>query len=104
MVERNSQLTVRTTQGISLARVKGFNPENVRKFFELYEPEFIKISSQPHRLFNVDETGITVVQHKHGKVISFKVKKEVGKLISGDRGCPITVITCMNAVGTYVPQ
>jgi hypothetical protein len=28
----------RTPQGISQARVEGFNPENVRKFFEMCEP------------------------------------------------------------------
>jgi hypothetical protein len=98
----NSQLTVRTPQGTSHARAKGFNPKNVRKFFEVYEPEFRKINSQPHRLFNVDETGITVVQQKHSKVISLNGKKEVGKLTFVERGCLITIITCMNTVGTYV--
>jgi hypothetical protein len=75
----------------------------VRKFFEIYGPEFRKINSQPHRLFNVDETGITVVQHKHRKVISLKGNKKVGKLTSDERGYFITVIACMNAVSTYVP-
>jgi hypothetical protein len=45
-LKQNSQLKMRTTQGTSHAQAKGFNQENVRKFFELYEPEFRKINSQ----------------------------------------------------------
>jgi hypothetical protein len=31
-------LSIRTPQGISAARVKAFTPENVAKFFDIYEP------------------------------------------------------------------
>jgi hypothetical protein len=31
-------------------------------------------------------------------------KKEVSSLTSAERGNLITVVTCMNATGTYVPQ
>ncbi|KAJ4451750.1 hypothetical protein ANN_03221 [Periplaneta americana] len=43
--------------------------------------EFLKISGQPHRLFIVDETDITVVQHKTEKVLSLKVGTYVPPLI-----------------------
>lgn len=48
-------------------------------------------------------TGITVVQHKRFKVISMKGKKQVGALTSLERGKLMTIVTCMNACGTYVP-
>lgn len=102
-LKNHPQLSLRKPQGTSFARVKGFSPENVKRFFELYEPELLRIKSQPHRLYNVDETGITIVQHKVSKVITLKGKKSVGCLTSVKRGKLITVVMCMNAVGSYVP-
>lgn len=49
-LRRHTQLSLKKPQGTSFARVKGFNPENVKRFFEIYEPELLKINSQPHRL------------------------------------------------------
>lgn len=102
-LNRNPQLSMRSPQGISAARVKAFTPENVQIFFDIYEAELEKIKFLPHRLFNVDETGITVVQHKHAKVLALKGKKQVCSLTSMERGKLITVVTAMNAAGTFVP-
>ena len=54
-------------------------------------------------MFIVDVTGITAVQHRHSKVVSMRGKKEVASLTSAERGNLITVVTYMNATGTYVP-
>jgi hypothetical protein len=63
-------------------------PEIVRTFFELCETGLTKISSQPHRLFNVHETGMTFVQLKQSKVKTLEGKvKKAHKLTSGERGC-----------------
>jgi hypothetical protein len=72
--KRNFQPTVRTLQDSFHVRVKGFSPENVCKFFEIYEPEFRKFNPHKHRFFSVDETGSTVVQHKSSKVTSLQEK------------------------------
>lgn len=101
--KRHPQLSMRTPQGMSAARIKGFTAENVSTFFDLYEPEYNKLQDPFQRIFNVDETGITVVQHKHSKVISLRGKKQVSSLTSAERGKLITVVTCMNASGVYVP-
>jgi hypothetical protein len=82
----------RTPQGISHARVEGFNAENVRKFFDLCEPDLGR-SIHNRRLLGVDETGTTVVRRKHNEAVSLKGKKEVGKLTSGKTGRLITGIT-----------
>nr|CAH7767143.1 unnamed protein product [Callosobruchus chinensis] len=100
---RHPQLSMRTPQGMSAARVKSFTPEKVSGFFDLYEPEYNKIQNPSQRVFNVDETGITIVQHKHSKVISLKGKKQISTLTSAERGKLITIITCMNASGVYIP-
>jgi hypothetical protein len=51
-------LTVRMPQGISAARVTSFTKENMNKFFDLLEPELKKISFNPNRPYNCDETGM----------------------------------------------
>lgn len=102
-LKRHPSLAVRTPRAVSLSRVKNFTKEKVDAFFDLLKPELDKIQFNPHKIFNVDETGITVVQGTRSKVISMKGKKEVGKLSSAERGALITVVICMNAAGFYVP-
>ncbi|XP_039313972.1 uncharacterized protein LOC105206643 [Solenopsis invicta] len=102
-LRRHPILSIRTPQSVSSARVKGFTKENVAKFFDIYESQLLKIKYSPNRLYNVDETGITVVQHKHSKVISMKGKKQVYALTSLERGKLITIVTCKNASGHYIP-
>jgi len=71
---------MRTPEGISAAPVKGFTSENVAGFFDIYESELRKVNHPFHRIFNVDETGITTVQHRHSKFVSMRGKKEVTSL------------------------
>jgi len=94
-------LRIRT---ISNARISGFTRENVNTFFDLYEVAFDKINRQLYRIYNVDETGITFVQHRVKKIISVKEKKEVAALTSVERENLITTVICMNAVGNYIPS
>jgi hypothetical protein len=54
-------LSLRTPEGISAARVKGFTSKNIARFFGIYESEVRKVNHQAHGIFNVDETGITTV-------------------------------------------
>jgi len=91
------------TEGISAARVKGFTPENIARFLDIYESELRKVNHKACRIFDVDVTGITIVQHRHSKTVSMRHKKEVASLTSGERGKLITVVTCMNATGIHVP-
>jgi len=102
-LHRHPELSVRTPQATSAARIKGFNQEAVNSFFDIYETEMEKIKYSPYRVYNVDETGITVVQHKQSKIISIKGKKQVETLTSLERGKLIIVVTCMNACGNFVP-
>ena len=65
---RHPLLSFRQPQPISIARAQGFTKEAVAEFFRILRPEMVKINFRPNRVFNVDETGITVVQHKSEKV------------------------------------
>ena len=50
----------------------------------------------------MDETGISSVQ-KLGKILSQRGMKQVGKLISLEKGKTITVVCAMNSIGNYIP-
>ena len=56
----------------------------------------------PHRIFNVDETGISHVQ-KPEKILAAKGTKQVGNLTSAERGQNVMVVCAMSAVESYVP-
>jgi hypothetical protein len=71
---------MKTHEGISVARIKGFTTEDVACFFDIYESELRKVNNPVHRIFNADETGIVTLQHRHSKVVSMRGKKEVASL------------------------
>ena len=102
-LKRHPNLSVRKPQPVSDARIKGFTPENVSKFFSILEPELVKINFNPNKIFNVDETGITVVQHKTTKIIGMKGKRKISSLSSAERGALVTAVMCMSAAGQFVP-
>lgn len=96
-------LSLRTPTGTSFDRAKGFTRQNVSLFFNLLEDEYIKHNFSGTRIWNVDETGLSVVQSRQPKVIAQKGKRQIGAMTSAERGSLITVITCMSAGGSFVP-
>jgi len=73
---RNPQISVRTPEGFLLSRVRGFTPESVTQFFEIYEPAMDTIKHNPARLYSCDKTSITIVWHKHTKILGLKGKRQ----------------------------
>jgi len=67
-LRRQSQISIRNPEGLSLSRARGFTPESAALFFEIHEPAMDTIQHNPARLYNCDETGITILQHKHTKI------------------------------------
>ena len=53
------------------------------------------IKHNPARLYNCDETGITIIQCKHTKILGLKDKHQISSLQSAKRGSLVTV-NCMS--------
>ena len=82
----------------------GFNKVQVSKFFNLLREvmELHKFSAE--NIFNVDESGLSSVPTKRSKIIAKKGMKQVGIVVSAEKGETTTVICCFNASGTtFVP-
>lgn len=101
-LRRHPNLSIRKSTGISFARTVGFNKESVN-MLDLLEADMEKHNFAVDRIFNVDETGLTIVQSKCSDIISMKGKRQVGTITSAERGSLVTAILCMSAGGTFVP-
>jgi hypothetical protein len=102
-LRRNPDISLRTPEATSIGKVKGFNRKSVSEFFHILKTAFEKNHFPDNRVFNCDETGVTIVQGKQVKIVAKKGKKQIGALSSAERGSLVTVVTCMSAGGSYVP-
>jgi hypothetical protein len=57
----------------------------------------------PSRLYDLDETGIRVVQHKHIKVVCLEGKRQIAAPQAAERGALISILPRMSPVGHYIP-
>ncbi|KAJ4430442.1 hypothetical protein ANN_22658 [Periplaneta americana] len=104
MQRHNQKLSLRAPTDTSVARAKGFNRESVNKFFSPYEEAIEANNYPPSRIFNVDETGLTVVQNKLSKIIALKGKRQVDLLTAAERCSLITTVVSMsNPSGIFIP-
>nr|CAH7729978.1 unnamed protein product [Callosobruchus chinensis] len=83
-------LSVRIPEKCSLARVMGLNRPQVNKFFENLKACYKKYNFQPHRIFDMDETGLSTVSNRLPKIYSQRGKKCVSKIVAAERGQLIT--------------
>lgn len=100
---RHPKLTMRTPQPLSYNRATCGNKETISDFFAKLGGVYgrLNLLSKPMQIFNIDETGVSVV-HKPGKVVA-EVGRRVWSLTSAERGKTHTVVTCISASGFVLP-
>jgi hypothetical protein len=103
-ISHHPQISVRSPDILSLSRARGFTPETVAQFFfSIYEPAMDTIQHNPARLYNSDKTDITIVYHKHTKILGLKDKLQIYSLQFAERGSLVTVVTCMSPTVHFIP-
>ncbi|KAJ8884780.1 hypothetical protein PR048_010976 [Dryococelus australis] len=81
------------------AREIGFSKTAVAKFFNILTSFFQGYNFSPERIYNVDETGLTSVTKSQPKAVAQKGRRQVGALISAERGQLVTAELCFSAAG-----
>ena len=66
-------------------------------------PQWTPFNITLQRFYNCDKPGITIVQHRHTKILGLKDKRQVSSLQSAEWGSLVTFITCMSPNGHFIP-
>jgi hypothetical protein len=80
----------------SLSRARGFTPKSVAQYVNT-------IQHNPARLYIFDETGITIVQNKHMKILRLKGMHQISSVQSAERGSLVTDVNSVSPTGHFLP-
>ncbi|XP_052257808.1 uncharacterized protein LOC127862643 [Dreissena polymorpha] len=101
-LDRWPELMVKKTRSLDIARARCATRDAVDRYFNKLHETLVKydLLSKPHRLYNIDEKGLSL-EHKPPKIVSSK--HGTTPAVTGSRGKNVTVIGCVNGVGQQVP-
>lgn len=100
--KRNEKLSLRKPENTSAARSFAFNKTAVAEFFDNYERILTRYNLSPDRIINLDETGVNTVLPTP-RVLAEKKQRQVGQIVSGERGENVTLCGIITATGTALP-
>lgn len=103
-LRRNPDLSIRKAEGLSRSRMLGMTREAVKNYFDLLEQVLQEnnLFDKPGSIYNVDETGLQL-NTRPSLVIAEKGSKVVTTPTPQEKGETITVISCCNAEGYFLP-
>ncbi|XP_076664816.1 uncharacterized protein LOC143367134 [Andrena cerasifolii] len=101
-LKRNPRLSIRTPEATSFNRATSFNKHNIDNLFSNLGDILLKHNLPPSKIWNVDETGVLTVQ-KPKKIVAGKGIKQVGSIVSAERGTLVTLEMAVNAFGNTIP-
>jgi len=100
--KRNANLSLRKSENTSAARSYDFNKTAVKEFQENLEGLIKKHKFTADRIYDFDESGITTVLSTL-KVLADKTQKQIGQLVSAERGELVTFGSIISASGNTIP-
>ena len=101
-ITRNPSISLCQPEATSLSRAAGFNQIEVDKFFDLLRELYTKFHFTSSQIYNVDETGVSKQRKSHERFL-LQRGRNVGKVVSQERGKNVTAFCCMGAAGQFVP-
>lgn len=102
MKRHENLISLRSPEPTSIQRMTNFNEYNVTSFFDNLRVALDRGKYGPESIWNVDETGVSTVQ-RPSKVVAGKGTKQVGSVVSQERGTLVTLCCAANAIGNMIP-
>ena len=101
---RHPNLTLRKPESLSYVRAKAVNPVTIQDFFAKLGALYARLNllSKPMQVYNVDESGLNITQHK-GKVVADIKRRGVHRVVASEKGRNHTIVACGSASGYILP-